>query len=563
MALACLAMALQALVLSPPATAQEVKRIPFISVAPPRGDYEAADLALIDYLRRNAKLNLAWLRASHYHKAIAEVVPKAGKANPLYIARLTPYPCVAAELLGAKFEILATYSSRATKTEKNPKALTYYSYFVVNAKRTKLLGSVFPENPSLRDIDEFLTKGTRTFIYHDKFSTSSYFIPLNYFRKRRIFVDTNQAVDTNRTVDTDQPKDTFIKVIPPGKEKKSSSDSVDAVLAGRADLAAVWDGTKKEVEAGKPGPLRFIPIEPALPNDLLVASASLPSKSLDKLRNAIKEMPCGEQDLFPGDFECWHVFADAQEAREALADLRRLAVEPPAPVTIQISGLPEGSPYLEAARQAVRLAGTEFVLYDPDYHGWADLDWKLKVFHDGALELTSTVNGISGKVTEQTIPISFTDVTEDLTRRIVDVIHTRLNRIRYVWPFEDSNPTILRDVGFVLKTGSRVWVQQITWIDPERNKFEFGDEFEAKVSGADAYKFILDPEPFQKVPGSQKLEIDPMSNSAFRVILERPTTEKPLFRFLTAAFVALFALGGVLAGVDLYRARGIQNEEET
>src|SRR6185503_20985701 len=53
-----------------------------------------------------------------------------------YLARMTPYACVTAEMLGAHFEILATYKSNATGST------TYHSYFVVN--RTS-----FPNRPTL------------------------------------------------------------------------------------------------------------------------------------------------------------------------------------------------------------------------------------------------------------------------------------------------------------------------------------------------------------------------------------------------------------------------------
>jgi ABC-type phosphate/phosphonate transport system substrate-binding protein len=552
--LAWIAAGLPALIVTPPAAGQEVDSIPFISVAPD-AEYEQADKALITYLRRKTKLDLFWARADDYHKAIDDVVPREGDLNPAYVGRLTPYPCVAAELLGAKFEILATYSSRATKTKENPKSLTYYSYFVVNADRP---GSTFSTNPSLREIDEFIKQRPRTFLYHDKFSTSSYFIPLHYFRKQQIFL-IDKKVSPG-------------KLLTPILEKEAeagqgSSDSVEAVLNGTADLAAVWDGTKNKKKFATNKSLRFIPIEPALPNDLLVVSKALSPEHLNALRQAIQDMPCRNKPgiEFSGEFECWYTFDDAQEAREALADLRRLAVEPPAPVTIRISlanpkAAPEGSEvYLEAARQAVRLAGTEFVLFDPDFHplGRPDLDWKLEIIHNGALQLTSVVNGFSKKneIRKQTISISFSDAKEDLTRRIVDVIHTRLNRIRYIWPFDNKVPTVLRDVGFVLQPGSRMRVQKITWINPKKNDFAVGGDFEAVIREADFSKFLLDPGPFPKLPTGQELTVNPMSNSAFRVILERPTTEKFLFRLLTGALVALFALGGIAAVVDFYRAR--------
>jgi ABC-type phosphate/phosphonate transport system substrate-binding protein len=546
MTLGLLALALT----SPAASQDEGSTIPFISHAPD-GDYASADATLVDYLQRTTKLTFSPTPSADYDKAIDEVVRRP---NSPYVARLTPYPCVVAELKGAKFEILATYTSRATKSAENPKAQTYHSYFVVNTRRP---GSTFSAHPSLREIDEFLKAGTRVFLYHDKFSTSSYFIPLNYFRGQRVFhLEQGQPPGTLTPIDIRQTE-----------SGKGSSDLVAAVLEGKADIAAVWDGTKKKFETDESSPLRFVRIDPALPNDLLVASTSLGPERLDALREAIRKMPCGERGLvFAGDFECWDAIAEAREAREALADLRQLAIAPPAPVTIRISLAAEkdaaqakagagagdrSGDYLEAARQAVRLAGSEFVLFDPDFHRWADLDWKLKVVHDGALELTSVVNGIDEKkVEKQTFSISFADADEELTRRIVGIIHTRLNRIRYVWPFDNRTPTILRDVGFALQPGSHLWVQKIVWIDPKKNQFTLGNDFEAEVKTADFHKFQLDPRPFQE------MNIDPMSNSALRVILVRPTPEQRLFRYLTAALVALFALGGIASGVDLYRTRG-------
>jgi len=520
--------------------------IPFISHAPD-GDYASADATLVEYLQRTAKLTFSPTPSADYDKAIDEVVRRP---NSPYVARLTPYPCVVAELKGAKFEILATYTSRATKSPENAKAQTYHSYFVVNSRHP---GYTFSAHPSLREIDEFLKTGTRVFLYHDKFSTSSYFIPLNYFRGQRVFhLEQGQPPGTLTPIDIRQTE-----------AGKGSSDLVKAVLDGTADIAAVWDGTKKKFETDASSPLRFVRIDPALPNDLLVASTSLGPERLAALRGAIQKMrPCDKNDLvFAGDFECWNAMADAREAREALADLRQLAIAPPAPVTIRISlaaGQDEAKAkadartrdYLEAARQAVRLAGSEFVLFDPDFHRWADLDWKLKVVHDGAIELTSNVNGIDDKkVEKQTFSLSFADADEELTRRIVGIIHTRLNRIRYVWPFDNRTPTILRDVGFAPQPGSRLWVQKIVWIDPKKNHFTLGNDFEAEVKTADFHKFQLDSKPFQD------LSIDPMSNSALRVILVRPTIERRLFRVLTAALVALFALGGIASGADLYRAR--------
>ena len=106
-----------------------------------------------------------------------------------YLARTTPYVYVVAEMLGAKMEVLATYWSKATERT------TYHSYFVVNQHEFDNFG---PENrslePTLDDLVIYLKeKGqasqrqVATFIYHNKFSTSSFFVPSLFFRERRIY----------------------------------------------------------------------------------------------------------------------------------------------------------------------------------------------------------------------------------------------------------------------------------------------------------------------------------------------------------------------------------------
>ena len=57
-------------------------------------------------------------------RAFAEAGP-----NRRYLARITPYAYVAAEMLGAKLNILAVYKSAATHST------TYNSYFVVRRDR--------------------------------------------------------------------------------------------------------------------------------------------------------------------------------------------------------------------------------------------------------------------------------------------------------------------------------------------------------------------------------------------------------------------------------------------
>jgi ABC-type phosphate/phosphonate transport system substrate-binding protein len=536
----------------PSAPAQETGvPIQFIGVTPD-DDYEAADKALEDYLQKAGRERFeARLRPSDYHAAIQAVVERKAESGP-YVARLTPYAYVVAEIQGAKFETLATYLSQSTQ------ALTYHAYFVVNTRHP---GFRFSDQPDLAEVHEFLSSGVRSFVFHDKFSTSSYFVPLNYFRAHRVF-DTEKGQRTGRF--------TPISVRQAGT---GSSDLVRMVLAGQADLAAVWDGTKKKFE-GDPqfASLRFVRLDAPLPNDLLVCSSSLEPERREKLRAAVSRMTQGSPEL-AGDFLSWVNLSDASDAREALASLRRGALAQPAPVTVQITWASKGSqatdshyaPFLQAAQQAVRLAGTEFVLFDPDFHRWADVDWKLEIIHDGAIKLTSTVNGNlaaagARAVEPQVFRISFADVEEDLTRRIEAIILTRLHRIRYVWPFENKVPTVLRDVAFSLPPGTPVAVQKITWTDPDRNEFTAGDAFTARVTQADFFKFQLSPESFPKLL-TQELDLNPMSNSAYRVVLVRPVSERPIFRYLTVALVVLLVCAAVAAALDYRRLRSARADQ--
>src|SRR4030095_927219 len=235
-------------------------------------------------------------------RAFAERDPNRG-----YIARITPYAYVAAELLGAKLNILAVYKSAATKNT------TYNSYFVV--RKDKFLknteGMLQGRDPSIEDIDTYLkgfTSEPAKFIYHDRFSTSSYFLPALYFRKHDIFA-MNQTLNPNLT---------RIKVSQIASP--SSSDLVNKIIKGDdADLAAVWDGTKKKFESNED--LLFIKIPTDVPNDFLVASGI--SEQTERLIiNAIKkdssagrckqsesgtspEVPCVEAK---DDFEAWYVW---------------------------------------------------------------------------------------------------------------------------------------------------------------------------------------------------------------------------------------------------------------
>jgi ABC-type phosphate/phosphonate transport system substrate-binding protein len=442
-----------------------------------------------------------------------------------FLARATPYAFVAAEMLGAQIDGLATYVSTATG------GTTYHAYFVVNREQ-------FRRTPELAAVvDHLRTLGRpASFIYHSKFSTSSYFLPALFFRSHGIF-NMPEATQYHTAIHTRE-------------FGSSSADLVRAVAEGRADLAAVWDGTKnrfEEVDSLRTrygSRVHFIQLPTPLPNDLLVVSASMDSVTRGRIQAAIREM--GEDEIEEGDFRTWQDINSAPAAREALANLRWLARERPSAVTVDVRRSGQGTPVpdrlLEAARQAVRLSSTEFVTYDDDFHAHRDYVWTVEHIRDGTISLTSRI--IGSDVDDQRFQISFHD-DEDLTRRIGSLIQTRVHRVRYVWPYRPEKPTIVRDLAFSLPAGSEVRVRRVHWLDANRNHFQEDAEFVAHVEQSDFHKLELQPNFI--APAEAGFGFDPMSNISYRVVLIRPAAESPLFRVLTAVFVLLLVAAAIAA----------------
>lgn len=545
--------------LAVPAWAQNRESLQFISVMPDN-DYVLADMRLREYLEKTADLTFDDNGKTEYHDAITEVIDRAKDGTP-YVARLTPYVYVAAELQGAQFEILGTYLGKATN-----RGVTYRSYFVVRDEK-----GAFSEKATVRQIADYLRASERTFAYHDKFSASSYVVPVSFFRKEGLF-----HIERGTPPGTLKP----IAVLPPSSKGMGSSKLIEMVATRQADIAAVWDGTKVEdfPQAVRDGrriepldkawaPLRFVPLNTTLPNDFLVCSKNLPEKRKSAIRDALRKMngcPGGIPE-FAGDFVCWRPIEKNDEALKALEDLRQSALGHPTPVTVEValdlskqkeSELDEAARakyegFLEVARQALADSGTEFTLFTRPRHSHKDMEWTLEPIHDDAVMLTSAI-AIKG-VAPQRIPITFTDM-EDLRKRLGTIIHTRLHRIRYLWPYDNRNGKVLRDVNF--SPASRAHVQRITWIDPA--KYSFTDasprELEIQPGGMGAYYFEVDTAGLEK-SGDELKFVDPLSNSAYRVVLLRPETERPLFQWLTLGLVILFALAGMAAIFDLARGR--------
>jgi len=494
-----------------------------------------ADRALQRYLETTADVRFVSELANEY----GTVIDRLSTWKPdqeFYVARVTPYALVAAELLGADLQVLATYVSRATGST------TYGSYFVVPRQ-------MFPYARDLANVPRFLRETTkpRSFAYHNEFSTSSYFLPALYFRQNGVY---DMASSTEQA--------TAIHAQQLGTGTQSSAELVRAVARGDADLAAVWSATKAafegtdSLEARYGSKVYFIPLPTVLPNDLLVAPSSLDSATVARIRQAIAGM--GADEIDEGDFLTWRDLSDEAVARGALANLRSLAREPPAPAIVEVRRAPGSASaipdeYLQAARQAIRLAGSEMVNFDPDFHAQQDYVWTLEPLHDGALVLRSRVVG--SDIADQAFPLSFRD-TEDLTRRIGEVLRTRLHRIRYVWPYRKSPPTVLRDVDFTLPVGSAVRVRAITWLDLRRNSYLQGQEFGAVVAHSDFYKFELSPD-FVDANDRAAFGFSPMSDLSYRVVLPRTAHERPMFRVLTVALVVLLLSAGVAGALELRR----------
>ena len=512
--------------------AQTGARFTFIGVSLDEPTRQA-DHRLTEYL--SEKLGVGFAPDElEYEQVIHRLVDWRYQDGP-FLARTTPYAYVVSELLGAQVEPLATYLSVATGRP------TYHSYFVVNRQ-------AFPAQPTLADLLRFVVerKERARFIFQSQFSTSSYFLPSLFFRSHRIFqmpesTGALTAMTSTKIADA------------------SSSTLVELVASGAADVAAVWDGTKAKYEPGGAGyaaaggRVYFIELPTALPTDLLVCSSSLDPQIKNKLRQAIIAMRGDQIDV--GDFRTWKDVNEAPEARQALADLRHVAREAVAPVTVEIQLEPRAGAaanpdmILEAARQAVRLSETEFVLYDQDFHRHVDFRWTLEPIHDGAVRLRSAIPG--SDVEDQIFQLSFRD-TEDLTARIVSLVQSRLHRVRYVWPFSAGAPIVIRNSAGALAPGTPVTVQRITWIDPERDEYRAGQVFTARIAGASFYRYELVQDDFARAVGADA-RLDPMSNSGFRVILVRPAREPLLFRVLTSALVALFVLAAASAAWSLFK----------
>jgi hypothetical protein len=174
----------------------------------------------------------------------------------------------------------------------------------------------------------------------------------------------------------------------------------------------------------------------------------------------------------------WVLWSDneAEEARAALSELRRQAAAATQPVVVDVRASnvdPASFDEVEAVRQSLRLAGTELVArYESSDYRNVDIVWELARIHDEAVRMAVRYNHFrytpTGQDVTQEFNISFTGLT-DLTRRVSLLITSRMHRIRPVWLYWDTAPTVIRDVAFDSTT--RLPFQEILWKNPRRNDY--------------------------------------------------------------------------------------------
>ena len=499
-----------------------------------------------------------------YEEVVKDVITDEAEGGT--VARLTPYAFVVAEMMGARLDLLATYSSRSTN------GTTYNAYFVVRRDFVAEASDTEPSLPQLMAVlrDKSRANQAARFVYHDQLSTSSYFLPSLFFRSQRIFAEDRAA----------SAETTTIKVA--RHESGRSSELVKQVASGGADIASVWDGTRARFidrarrefeEAGKK--VWFVKLPSDLPCDLLVATAKVDDQIRKEIRErlvaqaphsderaeqGIEEAAVASPGSPVGDVESWVPWSDsaAEPARTALSILRRQAIAPSAPVVVDVkstSKAPVSGEELAAVRQAIQLAGTEFVTKHEyfDYFRQHDVGWVVSRIHDGAVRLTVTYDHfkVDGKIVEQRFDISFVE-PRDLTRRVGALIHSRMHRIRQVWLYNDRFPTIIRDVDFDVAVKKQLPLQRIEWSDPERNGFKVQQTTEVTVEESDFHTFRFDAGSFPK-RRDNTLDFEPMGRTAYRVLLMRTEEERTLFRVLTVALVGLFALSVVGLAWDARR----------
>jgi hypothetical protein len=488
-----------------------------------------------------------------YESVIDTLLDDAREGNPTaraggVIARVTPYAFVVAEMRGARIDLLATCRSKSTgKTVTN-------AFLVV--PRSAFPGTVAPTLDQLLAHVRALSDDKRParFIYHNKYSTSSYFLPSLLFRARRVF-----GVSDGEP----RPAGVTTLLVERSRSSSSASDLIRAVAAQAGEgetIASVWNGPRSNFAgpdarffAQGGNRVHFVPLPDDLPCDLLVATRKVSSATKDAIAARLRQLQPADLEAPDSDVAAWVPWPGpaAEDARRALSELRRQAGASTQSVVVDVQSnalSPVRGELLDAARQAIRLAGTELVDRSQyfDYYQKNDIRWELEKIHDGAVRLTVRYENFrqDDREVAQQFDVSFQQ-PGDLTRRLVSLVHSRMYRIRSVWPYNDAAPTVLRDVDY--DVAAHVPFQLIQWTEPLRNDYQ--------LAGASGVTDVDKEEPFEirlkTVPAFQNLE--PMGQRSLRVLLMRVTPERLLFQVLTVLFVVLLVAAAAGFVWDLWR----------
>ena len=416
--------------------------------------------------------------------------------------------------------------------------MTYRSYVVVNRQRYEGFSQdVAGVRAYLRMLRESNTDVE--FIYHNRFSTSSYFLPSLFFRQNNI--SSGGGGITTRKIGSESSKDLV--------------RAVASQTGGKHSFAAVWTGTEhffKEAAArasdrAANDDVYFIELPTELPNDLLVVPswADPPGTLVATFEDVV---------IGIDDFESWTDIdsPEGRVAQAALAGLRRSARQNVTPLVVHFGQGEDLIPdsIIEAARMAVQLSGGEFTPFDPAFHveDVFDYEWTIELPHDQAATIRSEVSYFQDVMEPQEFHISYRDL-EDLTGRIGTLMRTRLHRVRYLWPYANETPTVLRDVDFGLQRGDTVFVRRIEIEDALRADIGVRTEHKeqpVRIERASLYTFELDAEEVRRITQTDQAEeglgLDPMSRVAYRVVLVRPAEQRLIFKVLTVVMLILFGL---------------------
>ena len=156
--------------------------------SPEQLSYEAVINALLDDARRDNK-------------------PLARTGG--VVARVTPYAFVVAEMRGAKVELLAACLQPEYRDGRSPTRSWWCRSRAFTGPMPPTLEQVLEHLKSLSEAEH-----PARFIYHNKYSTSSYFLPSLLFRARRVFGLNDRAVPTRRCDDDCASSETTRRAAP-------------------------------------------------------------------------------------------------------------------------------------------------------------------------------------------------------------------------------------------------------------------------------------------------------------------------------------------------------------